>query len=61
MVNQTLRNSGHSLADWPAMPRPQQGWENHVYNPVIIKQLNYDREQEHAYHEEHHELLNKDQ
>lgn len=61
LVNQTLRNSGHSLADWPAMPRPQQGWENHVFNPVIAEQLNYDREQEHAYHEEHRELLNEDQ
>ena len=43
------------------MPRPQQGWENHVFNPVIAKQLNYDCEQEHVYHEEHHELLNEDQ
>lgn len=43
LLNKVLRESGHSLDDWPSMPKPQNEWNGLVTNSLIAEQLNYDR------------------
>ena len=42
LLDKFLRESGHSLNNWPSMPRPQNDWNELVMNPLITEQLNYD-------------------
>jgi hypothetical protein len=43
LLDKVLRESGHTLDNWPSMPKPQNDWNNLVINPLIAEQLNYDR------------------
>ena len=43
LLDKALHESGHSLDNWPSMPKPQNDWNELVVNPLIAEQLNYDR------------------
>ena len=43
LLNKVLRESGHSLDDWPSMPKPQNEWNGLVTNSLIVEQLSYGR------------------
>ena len=48
LLDKALYESGHSLNNWPSMPKPQNDWNELVVNPLIAEQLNYDRNSLHA-------------
>ena len=48
LLDYILCDSGCSLAEWPSMPLPQQNWNLFTINPLIAKQLNYNRDTEWA-------------
>ncbi|KAL1715612.1 hypothetical protein EV715DRAFT_159683, partial [Schizophyllum commune] len=41
LLERLLHESGHSLADFPAMPSPVRQWYNITENTLIAEQLNY--------------------
>lgn len=41
LLDQLLRENGHSLTDFPTMPRHRGGWERVQINNLITEQLNY--------------------
>jgi hypothetical protein len=43
LLDKVLRESGHTLDNWPSMPKPQHDWNELVVNPLVAEQLNYDR------------------
>ncbi|TFK57826.1 hypothetical protein BDN72DRAFT_782819, partial [Pluteus cervinus] len=45
LLDDILRKGGHSLAEYP-MPQPTRDWERQMGNPLIVEQLDYDRENE---------------
>jgi hypothetical protein len=47
LVNELLRDLGHSLEGFPPMPLPQIDWSPLANNPYIAEQLSYDTHQEH--------------
>ena len=48
LLDGILRDSGHSLAEWPSMPKPRQNWNVLTVNALIAEQLNYNRDSERA-------------
>jgi hypothetical protein len=48
LLEKILGDSGHSLENFPSMPRPQHDWAALTINPLIAEQLNYNRDAEHA-------------
>ncbi|KAF8069153.1 hypothetical protein FPV67DRAFT_1400688, partial [Lyophyllum atratum] len=61
LLEDVLNQSGHSLADWPSMPRPEANWNAHTLNPLIAEQLAYDRDTEHSTLQNQLPQLNGDQ
>ncbi|KAF9552570.1 hypothetical protein CPC08DRAFT_646734, partial [Agrocybe pediades] len=61
LLDVILGESGHSLANFPSMPRPQRDWAIVTMNPLIAEELNYDRESLQADLEERLRNLNPDQ
>ena len=61
ILDDILKESGHSLSDWPSMPHLQRHWEHHTVNKMIAEQLNYDRNSQRAYWESHYQLMNEEQ
>lgn len=52
LLDEILKKSGYSLNDFHGMPLPQLDWAVQSQNPLIIEQMNYDKdfEQERAQH-----------
>ena len=61
LLDNILKDSGHSLEDWPSMPKPQQQWDGYRLNRLIAEQLDYDRNSQQRYHDDHLPLLNAKQ
>jgi hypothetical protein len=61
IINNILRESGHSLSDWPSMPQLQRRWDQYSENEMIAEQLNYDRHEQHIFWENQQQLLNDEQ
>ncbi|GJE95688.1 ATP-dependent DNA helicase [Phanerochaete sordida] len=59
LLDNLLRDAGHSLADFPTMPRPERDWQDvDENNRLIAEQLAYDREEQHRLLQESLERLN---
>lgn len=39
LLDKILGDSGHSLEDWPSMPKPQKDWTTLTMNPLIAEQI----------------------
>ena len=61
ILDDILKESGHSLSDWPSMPQLQHHWEHHTVNKIIAEQLNYDCNSQRAFWESHYQLMNEEQ
>jgi hypothetical protein len=61
LIDNILRESGHTLSDWPSMPNIRHQWEQSSVNEMIAEQLNFNHNTEHTYWECHHQLLNAEQ
>ena len=61
LLDKILWESGHTLNNWPSMPKPQNDWNDLVINPLIAEQLNYDRNALCIYLDSRLPCLNKDQ
>ncbi|KAJ7706678.1 PIF1-like helicase-domain-containing protein, partial [Mycena rosella] len=61
LLDKLLKESGRSLKDWPVMPLPLKDWDAEINNPLIAKQLDYDRDAERARAEEQIPKLNTEQ
>ncbi|PPQ82287.1 hypothetical protein CVT25_008437 [Psilocybe cyanescens] len=60
-MEKILGDSGHSLANFPGMPQPQQDWTALTLNPLIAEQLNYNRDAERTELDARLPTLNDDQ
>ena len=45
LLNKLLGDYGCQLSEWPSMPQPTGDWQRLTENPLIAKQLDYDRTQ----------------
>jgi hypothetical protein len=61
LLDNILRDSGCSIAEWPSMPLSQQNWNLLAMNPLIAEQLNYNQDTERANLEVRLPCLNADQ
>ncbi len=61
LLNQTLIQSGKTLADFPSMPQLQHNWGSLHENPLIAEQLNYNPDTEQVHAENNISQLNEDQ
>src|SRR6266567_6709356 len=46
ILDNILRDSGHSLSDFPNMPHPTHNWSDTINNRLISQQLNYNHQTE---------------
>ena len=46
LIDNILRDSGHSLSDFPNMPHPTHNWSDTINNRLISQQLNYNHQTE---------------
>ena len=61
LLDTILGDSGHSLGDFPSMPRPVRDWAAFNVNRLIAEQLSYNREMERADFESRLPRLNVEQ
>ena len=61
LLDKVLQESGHTLNNWPSMPKPQNDWNNLVINLLIAEQLNYNRNILHVDLDSRLPCLNEDQ
>ena len=61
LLDKILSDSGHTLTDFPSMPQPLCNWAALTLNPLILEQLNYNPDTEHAELNTHLPTLNVDQ
>lgn len=61
LLNNVLKESGHSLNDWPSMPQPQRNWDRYRINRLISEQLNYNQNEQLQYWRDNLPLLNNGQ
>ena len=61
LLNDILQDSGHTLSDFPTMPRPSSNWSNTLHNCLIVQQTNYDSNYEATTAHELTSTLNDDQ
>jgi PIF1-like helicase len=61
LIDNILRDSGHSLSDFPSMPQPHLNWSYTLDNRLISQQLNYDPETEQTTAHQLISSLNEDQ
>ena len=46
LIDNILKDSGHSLSNFSLMPRPHLNWSGSVNNHLISEQIDYDSENE---------------
>ena len=46
LIDNILKDSGHSLSDFPSMPRSHLNWSGSINNRLISEQMDYDSENE---------------
>jgi DNA replication protein DnaC len=56
-----LKKSGHTLDNWPSMPKWRQPWDERRMNGLIAEQLNYNRDVERIFYNTHLPQLNQNQ
>ena len=61
LIDNILRDSGHTLADFPTMPQPSSDWDDTIHNRLISQQRNYDFNAEAVAAERLMKSLNADQ
>ena len=61
LLDKILSDSGHTLTDFPSMPQPLCNWAALTLNPLILEQLNYNPDTEHAELNTRLPTLNDDQ
>lgn len=61
LIDQDLRLHGMSLSSFPSMPAIVQDWEEHLDNPYLTEQLNYDVDNEELLSQQNVPLLNREQ
>lgn len=61
LLNIILEDSGHSLSEFPSMPRPIEDWSNTTANRLISQQKNYDPTSERVLGQQFLSSLNADQ
>ena len=58
VIDNILQESGHTLTDWPSMMSLRQKWEQYSVNEMIAEQLNFNHNEQLAFWEQHHHMLN---
>ena len=48
LLDKILGDLGHALTAFPSMPQPRHNWADLTLNPLILEQVNYNPEAEHA-------------
>jgi hypothetical protein len=61
LIDNLLRESGHSLQEFPPLPTPQRNWGAEIGNPLITEQLAFDPEDQQRLAQEHIAMLNNEQ
>jgi hypothetical protein len=61
LINRILQDNGHTLANWPSMPKPTGNWQILTVNQLIAEQLNYNRDEERVNWENRLACLNNGQ
>lgn len=61
LIDNILQDSGHSLSDFPSMPRSQLNWTSTLNNRLISQQMNFDPEAENTIAHRLLSTLNNDQ